>query len=178
MGAVQNVLQMVSGLGCIKQDQAGLGSRKGIFPLSPGTKITQARDSSFPLAFKKPRGMVSSGSREGGSAHPAWWPCRIIAEKSLTIAFYLQIFPALCIWGGEGVLQLFTGFIPNSLNANPLFNNHPGFLLAAAQGTGCSHCWPCVCHVGVLKFLPEPRKTLELGCAFGFWLFLLKTVPS
>lgn len=99
MGAVQNVLQMVSGLGCIRQDQAGLGSRKGIFPLSPGTKITQARDSSFPLAFKKPRGMVSSGSRGGGSAHPAWWPCHITAEKSPTIAFYLRIFPAFCIWG-------------------------------------------------------------------------------
>lgn len=66
MGAIQNVLQMVSGLGYIRQDQAGLGSRKGIFPFSPGTKITQARDSSFPLAFKKPRGMVSSRSRVRG----------------------------------------------------------------------------------------------------------------
>lgn len=129
MGAVQTVLQMVSGLGCIRQDQAGLGSRKGIFPLSPGTKITQARDSSFPLAFKKPRGMVSSGSRGGGSGHPVWWPCHIIAEESPKIAFYLRIFPAFCIGGrGGGAVIAFYWLYPKLPKCKtPLFNNHPAF---------------------------------------------------
>lgn len=44
----------------------GWGAGKGFSPLSPGTKIPRARDSRFPLAFKKPRGTESGGCRGRG----------------------------------------------------------------------------------------------------------------
>lgn len=39
----------------------------------------------------------------------------------------MNLSSVLHLGGGEGCYRFFTGFIPNSLNANPLFNNHPAF---------------------------------------------------
>lgn len=39
----------------------------------------------------------------------------------------MNLSSVLHLGGGERCYRFFTGFIPNSLNANPLFNNHPAF---------------------------------------------------
>lgn len=101
------------------------GAGKGFFPLSPGTKIPQARDSRFPLAFKKPCGTESSGSRGRGSAHPARHLRHVTAQKSPKSPFTSKTFQHCA--SGERVYSFSLAFSQIPFGENPPFNNRPCF---------------------------------------------------